>query len=507
MVMSFGRLLIIIPCILMVGSILSGCTTANDINESVLDRAASATVKEWEPREISLYYPGAPQRDVSLVEEEMNKTLKERINATIKINAVDWAVWTQKINLMSSSNEPYDLVFTASWDNLSGNVAKGAFVDLLPLMNQYGQDIMSGMNPLFITGNTIDGKLFALPTQKEFASQQGMYLNKELVDKHQIDITSINTLADLEPILQKIKDNEPDVVPFWANRNWVNSLPYEKLGNDEVPGALVKNGDSKVVNPFEQANMKDFFKLMFSWNQKGFFQKDPATNTDAANHLKEGTVFATWTSLKPGADGEKNVGLAHKVVQVVLEKTPYTTTNDLNISMLAISRTSQDPERAMMLLNLLHSDAKLLNLLVNGVEGKHYVKVKDKSNIIKLPAGAKAGETGYAPANGWMMGNQFLNYLWEHEDENKWKIIKEFNQAAVPTKALGFVYDSTNTRNEEAAIARIYDEYMDGLSTGVYEPNQKLKEFNHKLRKAGLSKVIAEMQKQLDDFLNTNRPS
>ncbi|MFC4776939.1 ABC transporter substrate-binding protein [Paenibacillus sp. GCM10023252] len=492
--------------LIMLTLVLSGC--GGNINENSPSPNAESDASEkssLESREITLYYPGSPQTDVSLVEQEMNIILKEKINATIKIHAVDWANWTQKINLMSSSNEPYDLVFTASWDNLSGNVAKGAFVDLLPLMEQYGQDIKGSMNPLFIKGNMMDGKLFALPTQKEFASRQGMFLNKELVDKHQIDLSSIKSLGDLEPILQKLKDNEPDVVPFWANRNWVSVLPYENLGSTKVPGALVKNGELKVVNQFEQADMKAFFELMYSWKQKGFFQKDPATNTDSTNYLKEGTVFATWSQLKPGADGEKNVGLDHKVVQVALEETPYTTTNDLNNSMLAISRTSKDPERAMMVMNLLHSDVKLLNLLVNGVEGKHYAKVAGKENIIKLPDGAKAGETGYSPGNNWMMGNQFLNYLWDHEDPTKWQKFDEFNKSATPTKALGFNFDSSKTKTEEAAVSSVYDSFLDGLATGVLDPAKSLPEFNEKMQKAGLNKIIAEKQKQLDEFLKNKQ--
>ncbi|OCT15711.1 hypothetical protein A8709_13585 [Paenibacillus pectinilyticus] len=491
---------------------MTGCNGDKNGNESASKTPAISNqpnaisqVQKLDPREVSIYYPGPPQRDVAIVEDEMNKILKEKINATIKINAVDWANWTQKMNLMLSSNEPFDLVFTAAWDNLNGNVAKKAFIDLLPLMNVYGQDIKKNMDDIFISGNTANGKLYALPTQKEYASQQGMFLSKEMVDKYKIDIKSIKKLADLEPILQIIKDNEPDMIPMWANRNWLNVLPYEYLGTLKIVGALVKDGDLQVVNPFERADTKQFFELMYNWNRKGFFQKDPGLNTDPSVPIKAGKVFAQWSQLKPGADGEKNFVLNHKVVQVELEQTPYTTTNDLNNSMLAISRTSRDPERAMMVMNLLHSDAKLLNLLVNGVEGKHYVKVDGNDHVIKLPDGATAGETGYSPGNNWMFGNQFLNYLWDNEDQQKWQKYDAFNKAAKSTKALGFFFDSTNTRNEEAAIISIWDSYMDGLTTGVLDPKQNLPEFILKLKKVGSGKVIAEMQKQLDEFLK-NKP-
>ncbi|OCT15134.1 hypothetical protein A8709_13575 [Paenibacillus pectinilyticus] len=490
--------------------VLAGCSSnkSTDTGSSASPKntdAVSTQAPKLKPAEVSIYYPGSPQKDVALVEGEMNKILKEKINATVKINAVDWSNWTQKINLMSASNEPFDLVFTASWDNFSGNIAKGAFVDMLPLMDKYGQDIKKSINPLFISGNTLNGKLYALPTQKEFASQQGMFLLKDLVDKYNIDIKSINKLSDLEPILQTIKDKEPDVIPMWGTSNWKQVLPYESIGNAKVPGALVKGGDLKVVNQYEQADIKQYYELMYSWNKKGFFQKDAATNTDGTPSAKAGKVFAQWSQLKPGADGEYNTTHDRKVVQVELEKTPFTTTGDLNNSMLAISRTSNDPERAMMVLNLLHSDAKLLNLLVNGVEGKQYVKVAGKDNVIKLPDGVKAGDTGYTPGANWMFGNQFLNYLWDNEDPQKWQKYDTFNKAATATKALGFTFDSSNTKNEEAAIVSIYDSYREGLGAGVLDPAKALPEMNDKLKKAGVDKVIAEMQKQLDEFMKNKK--
>lgn len=49
--------------------------------------------------------------------------------------------------------------------------------------------------------------------------------------------------------------------------------------------------------------------------------------------------------------------------------------------MLAISTTSEDPARAMMFINLLHTDPYLNNLLNYGIEGKHYLKVNE--NVIK----------------------------------------------------------------------------------------------------------------------------
>lgn len=59
--------------------------------------------KTEKPYEVSLFYPGTPQKDVALVEAEINKYMEPKIGATLKINAIDWGQWDNKLNLMISS--------------------------------------------------------------------------------------------------------------------------------------------------------------------------------------------------------------------------------------------------------------------------------------------------------------------------------------------------------------------------------------------------------------------
>jgi putative aldouronate transport system substrate-binding protein len=465
--------------------------------------AATATPENkpaLKPVELSIYFPGSEQKDKAAVEEELNKLLKDKINATVKINATEWGNWGTKINLMVASGEPFDLMFTAGWDNFSGNVAKGAFLDLTPLIDKYAQEMKSQMNPLFLSGTKINGKNYAIPVEKEMASEFGVVLNKDLVDKYKFDLTTLKKLADLEPMLQIIKEKEPKVTPMWGGKNNITLLPFEHIGNGSVPGAISKDGSTKVVNEFETPEMLEVLKLLKSWNQKGYFQKDPATLKDAEPANKAGTIFAQWQQLTPGKDAVLSKQWGHPIVQVVLT-TPYTSSGDLNGAMTAISRTSKNPERAMMLINLLHTDAKLINTLVFGMEGKHFTT--PSNNVVKVPDGMTAGQTGYSPGINWEFGNQFLNYLWDNEDPQKWDKYKEFNSSAKPSAILGFSYDAEPVKNEEAAIVNIYNSYIDGLSTGILDPVADLAKFIDKMKKAGLDKIIAEKQKQIDAFMKT----
>ncbi|MGO4274756.1 DUF3502 domain-containing protein, partial [Paenibacillus sp. TAF58] len=216
------------------------------------------------------------------------------------------------------------------------------------------------------------------------------------------------------------------------------------------------------------------------------------------DQMKAGTVFAVAQSLKPGKDAEMAIATGQKLVQVELTS-PTISTAAAAGSMLAISRTSKDPERAMMFINMLHSDKMLNNMLNFGIEGIHYVKKSD--TVIDAEMGSKK----YNPGSAWMFGNQFLNYLQPNEDPQKWEKFKQFNNAGKPSPALGFTFNSEPVKSEVAAVVNVNNQFQAALYTGSIEPDDVLAKFKAKLKEAGLDKILAEKQKQLDEFLAANK--
>ncbi|MFS0726410.1 ABC transporter substrate-binding protein [Paenibacillus sp. 1P07SE] len=500
------RIFNLLSLIMSVAIVIAGCSGGSNpppaanqsptASSSPEEPAATAEAPQLEPVELSIYYPGDEQKDVALVEAELNKLLKDKINATVKIHAVSWGDWTQKINLMVSGGEPFDLMFSASWDRFGSNVAKGAFLPLNDLIDQHAVGLKESMHADYLNAASVGDSIYAVPVQKELAQQFGLVFSKALIDKYQFDLGTVSKLEDIEPWLQTIKDNEPDIVPLWASRTLSGLLPFESVGSSSIPGSIYSGGEPTVINKFEAPETIGMLNLLRSWYQKGFFQDDPATQKDATAHNKAGRVFAQQLQLKPGKDVEFSVQQGHEFVQLELTEA-YTTSGDITGALTTISRTSKHPERAMMLLDLLHTDAEILNTLVFGVEGTHY---KRSGNIISQPDGG--GESGYKPGINWMFGNQFLNYLWDNEDPQKWEKFRQFNESAKRSALLGFSYNPEPVTNEEAAIINIFDQYIDALFTGVGDPAVQLEEFNEKMRKAGMNKILEEKQKQVNEFLN-----
>jgi len=461
---------------------------------------ATEAPDELKPHKLTLVYPGTPQTDEAVVEEALNKLLTAKINATIDLMPIDWGAWDDKVNLMIAGRDVIDIYFTAQWNGHANNVSKGAFLPLNDLIDQYGQGIKETLDPAFLEGAKINGKNYGVPTNKELASAGGIVYRKDVADELGIDMSAVKEPKDLDAVYAVVKEKRPDLVPLYTNGAVFNAHyfgNYDFLGDSTIPGALLKDENGTTVAPVEDsARYQDYLKLARDFYVKGYINADAATTQVAPQDAwNAGKVFSTIEPMKPGKDAEiaSAAGIPGKTAQIIMTSKTVATSETAG-SMLGISSTSTNPERAMMLINLLHTDKEINNLLNFGIEGVHYTK----NGEIISPTGKTAD---YAPGSAWMFGSQFLNYVWDTEAPDKWEQFKAFNEGAISSPALGFVFDSEPVKSEVGALANVIRQFQKAVETGSVEPEQGLKEYRQALKDAGIDKVIAEKQKQFDDFL------
>jgi putative aldouronate transport system substrate-binding protein len=453
------------------------------------------------PYEIKWYFIGNGQQpDVKLIEDAASKYIQKMgLNATLKLQCYTWGDdYDNHMRTIIASGDPFDICFTSSWANLyKQNVAKGAFVDITDLLGKFAPKTKAQLHPAFISGSAIEGHNYAIPANKELAHQWGFWLNQNMVDKYKFDLSTIKTLADIEPMLKVIKDKEPGVVPFdnLAGESAFRVLDFDRIADDFIPAALYNDSkDMKVFDLLETKEFKEHIELSRKWYQAGYIPADAATSTEFVGDIKAGKVFSKIESLKPFADEERKASWGIPCVNVYLTK-PVVQTRDCTGSMQAISKTSKNPQLALKFLELFNTDKYLNNLINYGIEGKHFVKVSD--NVIDYPKGVTAENSGYKPGTPWMFGNQYLNYFWKGENQQKWDAFKKFNASSTSAKSLGFNFDSTPVKNEVAACINVWQTNIQPLIVGAADP-ATLPDTIAKFKAAGLDKIIAEAQKQLD---------
>ncbi|MGO4495757.1 ABC transporter substrate-binding protein [Paenibacillus sp. 2RAB27] len=479
--------------------VLATSTLLTACGDSVQQGTVSEQKEDSKPYEISmafLTFQNLP--DVGAVQDEINKITKEKLNATVKLTPINLSAWTQQINLILAGNEKLDLVVSSTFFNYNSQVAKGQLLPLDDLIAKYGQGIKSAVDPDYLNGTKIGGKMYGVPSMRDLAADFGIVMRKDLVDKYHIDVNQIKSFNDLEPVFKKIKENEPGMAPLVQQAQSqtvaqaILGASFDSLGDSL--GVLADAGsDLNVKNMFESKEYTDALTMVRSWYQAGYIMKDIATLQETGQNLvKSDKAFAYVANMKPGFEVQESRATGKEMIGVRLTK-PVTSTSGITSFMMSISKNSGNPERAMQFMNLLYTDKNLVNLIDNGIEGKHYVKKSD--TIIAKPDGKT--ETGYY-LNEWEIGNNFLAYVWEGEDPQIWDNMQKFNKSAFKSKALGFTFDVEPVKTEIAAAMNVLNQYRVGLETGTLDPKLSLQEFNSKLKASGLDKIIAEKQKQLD---------
>jgi putative aldouronate transport system substrate-binding protein len=497
---KFKKIFCIMIALFIVLGLMAGCvsTEKDDAVSKGKTNGDEVTEPELKPYEINWYFPAVPQKDTALIEEAANEYLKDKINATLKIVFMTWGDYAEKVNVMLQSGEYFDICFTSDWSTpkYRTSVAAGLFTPLNDplnnLLDQYAPKTKEILGEDVLKGTRIGGLNYAIPCNKEMARCRGYLFNKELVDKYNFDLSTIKKYQDVEPMLKIIKENEPGI---YAHGGSV-PLDWNFVTDTDVPLATyTKAGAKEVLFWYETPEYQEMIRTMNRWWKLGYVRQD--FNTSKENDVANYKVFAADFTLKPGKDAEISNQYGKEWVQVMI--TPVIMSNvELGGSMQAIPRSSKDPSRVMMFLELLNTDTYLNNLINYGIEDKHYVKVSD--NIIDFAPDTDGGKnSGYNHASTWVTGNVFINYLFGNEDPKKAEKYLEFNKSAIVMETLGFSFDNSPVKSEIAAIKNVSAEY--GNAVLILNPDDNIPKAISKFEAAGIRKVQEEVQTQLDDYL------
>ena len=104
------------------------------------------------------------------------------------------------------------------------------------------------------------------------------------------------------------------------------------------------------------------------------------------------------------------------------------------------------------------------------------------------------------------MGNTAFSWVTQAETDDYIDTWVNINETANPSPLMGFVPNPEPTRTEEAQIAAVIGEYASTLEYGALGKDYfaTYEDFLAKLKAAGIDKVVAEYQKQVDAFFAGN---
>lgn len=484
----------IIVCFLVLSmflAILPGCA-GNKTNESSIN----GTNKD---KTVNLvwYYPGPKQADHDLVQAEINKKLKDKINAEVSLQVVPFGEYTQKMNVIIASREGYDMCFTANWLNdIYLNISKGAFLPLNDLIKNEAPKLKEALPDYIFPSVTLNGQIYAIPNQQVAFSQQAIYLQKDLADKYGFKVDAVpsekgyDTLRAIEPYFQKIKEKEPNIYPVVVAYYGLE-CDYEQIGNGAIRVKKYGN-DLKVYNIYETDDYKKQIRLLSEWYKKGYIRKDITSVNDESIDRKNNKYAAFFASNKPGVLTEMSQQYNRDFYQIILNE-PYLPFNGGISSTTAISSASKYPEHAIKLIEIMNTDKEIYNMMCFGLQGLHYNKISDtRIEPIK--------DNKYSPSTSWVFGNQFNAYLLPGQEDDIWQKTMEMNLSAKKSPLFGYKLDLERIKEKISQINSLQMEY----NHLFVDEGKRIPEFLQKLKQAGIDDVVAEVQSQVDAWKREN---
>lgn len=448
--------------------------------DNILEQNKEVTNLIW-------YQIGKKPNDLELVLDEMNTYLSNKIDANLEIRYFDWSEYNERMNIVLNSAEIYDMAFTSSWANsFLENVQKGNFIKLDYLIDEFGKEMLVQIDQRFWEGVKINNSIYGVPTQKEICLMPMWVFTKEIVDKYNIPYQDIHSLEDLEKWLELVKKNEPEVIPFYINQDY--SIPNNFDQIVDAVGIFYNDNELKVQNFYETEEAFKNFKIMHYYYQKGYVNKDAAITTSSSDIKR----FVFKADGQPYAENIWSKDLGYDVVASNISE-PIVTNNSIQGAITSISKTSKNAKKSIQFLNLANTNKYLRNLLNFGLENIHYKKLNDTN--IRLLDKSKDYQVPY-----FVQGNLFNTYLLENEPSTKWNEFKIFNDSAKNSCALDFNFDSKEVINDIANIRIILDTFGASINTGTVDPDIFLPKLNQELKKAGIERIISQIQLQIDEW-------
>ena len=432
----------------------------------------------------------------------------------IEYNFVSFGDYEDKMTSLVAGGDDFDGFFVADWMLYSKMANKGAFLPLNELMQQYAPTLyQTYQDNGSLTACSIDGQLVALPWVNEKSSKAILLYRKDLADQYGVTVNELKTIEDLDAFLTEAHEKVPNITTFESGfprgntysdvlamlnaKYEMDSMNYHMLTFD-------LNASDVTLEPIEQTEMfKEAVTCMKKWYDEGIVSKNELSETDT-KMFENGKTFAKVGLMETAQQGVTfNVDGAEYGWAELYPDGKYRKDSPLN-NAFAINKNAANPERLLMLLELLNTDEEAYDMFMYGVEGETYVK--DETGALQYPEGQDAATSTYLGWFNWPFVRQQFNkpsgiITQEALDaEHKW-LEKE---SLVVSPLTGFNPDTGSIKTELAQRDQLYDEQGKLLLAGITngdDVDTAVQKYIDSQKAAGLDAIMSFMQGEADKYV------
>ena len=469
---------------------------------------------------------GEPPADIQMVNDALNEYLVEKIGCKVNINYMTSADWEQKIPVMLSAGQDCGIVGFGSQSKSDYVVEaqRGSFYPLDELLQEYGQDTYALFPEAVWNGMKIQGQIYGIPSKKDNGYFISLIYNADMVEELNIDLSNLDysNFRDLEELFYTTKEARDAAHPEMADYPicWDVSLVYpynfafETFLNDSylavanIEGIMDLEGYSadEVVNFYGTEEFLQFCLQKQRMVEDGLYLYDYTDKSDLRKPNNGVCYFVGWGYTYM----QEHLYSTEWTSKMIMSDTIWTETNNYFSSGTAISANCANPDLAFQILNLVNTDPYVATLMRFGLEGTHWVYDDEGKMTFDFEGGRNkvVGERGYyfwynAPVGNLTIVNAPPSLVGPNNEMIT--VMNELNDACVIPGHLGFVFDTTPVTNEIAACTSVVMEYQSALVRGQFESAEEVEEnvaeFRDKLQANGVDAIVAEVQRQIDEWM------
>ena len=510
--MKKTRIVSLFLALALSAGVLTGCagktTSSNAPTPSNTGSDATSTAPA-EKVQLKWARDGKTKANEKAVFEAINKYIGEKIG--VEVTYVRYETdYTSKLAMEIASGNSIDMAWLPSWNGQASLIEQNAVLDITDMLKDY-PDLYNSMAEKVWKASEYNGRRYLIPNLKEIFYGYSLATPKEFADKvkevngfdfaaveFDKNASEVENYKKLEKYMEGLKQIGVEY-PAGSNLQVYGAMGlapthYEQVVND-LYGVDTKT--NKVFNAIDTDEYEAFCRLMNDWNQKGYIPEEAANpdwNGDTA--AKEGKVGLYHWSTTP--DNQKNCSTRMNREMLVAEITDnYVASSSVLGSCYAISAKTKNADACLKFFQLLETDKTLADLYCYGIEGEDYTRISDDVVEPKEDAGWSS--------DVWCSVNVLTPSIKNSESADKKEQYRSMNDAAVEGKTLGFSPDLSALATETTALANVNTQYKSLLERGLYDPDSYLPEYRQALKDAQIDKVVAEIQKQYDEWLKTKK--
>ena len=458
-----------------------GCSDKTDVSDTV------PTVK-W-------IVPCTAPKDPQPVMDKVNEILVDKVGAKLEVEFIDPAAYKEKMNTYMAAAKDFDMAFVGAYMPLSTAASKGGIVSIDKYLKDY-PELKESIPDYAWDMVKYNGEIYGIPNLQVLPTALAANIQNDIIKKYNFPLDNVKKMDDLEPLLKMVKDGENSDYYAFAPVRTGSTLEafgycdkYSKVDNIYFE----KDASGKWVGKykFEVPEYRKQVDRLYDFYKKGYIRKD-IVSSEGSTSNKSAVSFAVY---KPGMETIYQ-SQGSDVSCILIQKPVISTCSAIT----AIGKDAKHPVEAIKIYNELNSNKELFNLLTLGIEGVNYEKVGDN----KFKYIGDSNTNSYWINGAWRFGNQFNAYIAEGDDDNVWEETKMYNDEAEVSPFLGFVIDNTQIRTELSQIETVINKYS-VMYVGAEDPDKYYDEFLGELKKSGSDKVVAEYEKQLNEYLSEKK--